>query len=175
MLRVVFDTTVLCEDFLLRRPAATRLFAAAAAGSACVHLSPVVLAETERRYLEDLRSAAGSLTTKLKSLGQFGVTVTHDLDLEQRRASEDYLAFLEEILRRPGVSREHWPDISHEALVDRDMRMLPPFRKGREGTTGYRDTLIWLGTVDIARRHPGDDVVLVSANASPDSSPANLG
>lgn len=166
VLRVVLDTTALCEDFHLRLPSGARLLAAADAGQVVVHLSPIVIAEAERRFLEDVSAEAGSIVDKLKPLvgGRFGAIVTHDIEGQVRAAREVYPAFLVALLTRAGVHHEDWPVTSHQELVGRDLRLMPPFRRLKEATTGYRDTLVWLQTLDIAQRHPTDDVVLVSAN-----------
>jgi hypothetical protein len=127
-----------------------------------------VTAEAERRFSEDVSAHSGSLVDRLKPMsgGRFGDIVSHDVDAQVRAAMQAYPGFIADLRSRVGVEVEAWPNAPHEEVAGRDLRQMLPFRKLKGGSIGYRDTLVWLTTLDIARRHPDDDVVLVSANGS---------
>ncbi|MDP8931873.1 MAG: PIN domain-containing protein [Actinomycetota bacterium] len=128
----------------------------------------VVLAEATDGHARDVRSAWDSVMSLLGELGRLGMQ--QDFADELSGAADELLnAYpdrLRERLERSGVLVEPWPDLPHEAITGRAVHRQLPFREVRDGTVGYRDTLVWLTVLAVARSHPDDDVMLVSANRS---------
>jgi hypothetical protein len=169
MLRVLLDTTVLCDDYMLDRPDSRRLLEAARNTLCTVHFSPVVIAEAHRRHSEDLKDARRSLVARLEVLeeGKFGLHsgFVHQLKEICDTRERDYPQLLQRIIDGAGMELEPWPTTAHEQLVNRDLGRHKPFREIKDqGTVGYRDALIWMGVVNLAQRYPDDPVILVSNN-----------
>jgi hypothetical protein len=167
MLRVVFDTTVFCNDFTLSNPEAKRVLDAAAAGDLTIHVSEVVIDETKRRYREDLTAAGQELASKAHPLqgGRFGAVLNADIRGDFQRAVAEFADRFDELLGGDGIVLEPYPDVAHKDVVERDLERRRPFRALNKGSTGYRDTLIWESFIEIVKRHPNDQVVFVTNNS----------
>jgi hypothetical protein len=168
VLRVVLDTTVLVNDYLLQRPDSRALLEACAQGICIVHVPSVVMAEAGRRHEEDIGEAERVATTRLRDfeVGRFGLggdlTARLREGVEQRRLA--YPRLLGELCASPNVEVDPWPSADHVEVVSRDLSRRKPFRQASSGSIGYRDTLIWLGVLELVARHPADTFVLVSNN-----------
>lgn len=80
--------------------------------------------------------------------------------VETRSESFDYRAYLmERFDRQLGIEALPWPTVDHADLVRRAVSRRPPFD---ENGGGYRDSLVWISVLELARS--GHDVALVSAD-----------
>jgi hypothetical protein len=168
MLRVVLDSTVFCQDFLLASDEAIRLRTAASEGRIAVHVSQIVVDEVLRRYSEDIRDEGRSLESKLRPFagGRFGRVITADIEADLRSARDGYPMVLDDLLKLPGFLVEPYPEVQHETLVKRDLERRLPFRSSKEkSSTGYRDSLVWLTVIEIAKKFPADEVLFVTNNS----------
>lgn len=168
MLRVVFDTTVFCNDFNLANRESQHCLEAAASGAIALHVSEVVVAETKRRFREDVTAAAQELTPRARPLqgGRLGNILTADIRGDVQRAIDRYAEDLDTLLAQVGITIEPFPDVSHQDVVQRDLDRRRPFRAlSKGGSTGYRDALIWESFIEIAVRHPDDPIVFVTNNS----------
>jgi len=168
MLRVVLDTTVFCSDFTLSRDSALKLLESARNGNVAIHVSEVVIAETKRRFDEDLRNEGRSLSDKARNFinGRFGSVFEVDIHASVQSAQVAYPELLDGILHGNGVIIEDFPQVSHEEVVRRDLERKLPFRSGKDKpSSGYRDSLIWLTVLDIGSRYKDDQIVFVTANS----------
>ena len=168
MLRVVFDTTVFCNDFWFTDAEAQRSIEAAASGNIVIHVSEIVVAETKRRYREDASAAAQEVQSKARALqgGRFGNIVTADIRGDVQRATDAYPERFDQLLAHDGIIIDPYPDVSHQDVVQRDLERRRPFRISGKGSTGYRDTLIWESLVETALRYPDDQIVFVTDNSA---------
>jgi hypothetical protein len=165
-LRVVLDSTVFCDDFMLQKNAARQLRTAAAEGRVVVHVSRVVVDEVNRRYREDVWTEGRSIVDKARQFsgGRFGNVLQVNLEDPFRKAREDYSGILDRLMQEPGLVVEPYPEVSHEDLVARDLQRKLPFRQLKDGSIGYRDALIWTTALEIAEQHPDDMIVFVTNN-----------
>lgn len=168
MLRVVLDTTVFCNDFTLSKDSARKLLDAAENERVAIHVSKVVIAETKRRFEEDIQDEGRSLAAKALPFveGRFGSILDVDVRGSIASAQQAYPDVLDELLLRRGVCVEEYPAATHDEVVQRDLARVLPFSGGKnKPSSGYRDSLIWLTVLEIGARHEDDQIVFVSANS----------
>ncbi|QPI36976.1 PIN domain-containing protein [Mycobacterium kubicae] len=100
-------------------------------------------------------------------LGQFGLAdaqaaMVAVINQESDGYEEWLLARLEEL----GIEIQPVPAVHHMEIARRASAGRTPFTRNKEGKTkdGYRDTLIWLTVLAVAKENPGDTVWLISEN-----------
>ena len=146
---LVLDSTELCADWFLR---SIEYRIATKDGRITLALPAVVLLEAQANFghkaAEELRAISGQLI-RLERMGF--------RDIRLPETEDSYASQILDILEEREVSVLPWPTISHEEVSTRAIGRNPPFdSKG----SGYRDTLVWLSALDLAR--DGKTVVLAS-------------
>jgi hypothetical protein len=167
MILVSLDANALYGDPLLLKPFCQRLLAHAGAGVCEVHMSPVVLAELDRRLAADMGGEHDAVETRIRTVGdRYQVPVTEmlsELDALRSAARDRVDARREELRTAPGFFVQPWPEESVPSVVERELARRRPFLDiEKVGTIGHRDTIIWLGTVQLADERPDDDVIFVT-------------
>ena len=61
-----------------------------------------------------------------------------------------------------GVFIQPWPSYSGEEIVKRELENRRPFLKKEVGTIGHRDTVIWLGLIELTQSFPNDIIFFVT-------------
>lgn len=156
---VFLDTTALYADLSMSGVHFRILFAGVQHLKVELMVSQVTLDEAARHFGDRRQKAVDDLRAAYRELLRIG-------ELGLGEPNVDVVGFY------PFLDREHWrvaptvlpyPDVTHEALVDRDLSRRKPFTdKGK----GYRDALIWLSLVEALRRAGGPKrVALVSGNS----------
>ncbi len=69
----------------------------------------------------------------------------------------------QELVEDGGVFIQPWPAYSGEEIVKRELDCRRPFLRKDVGTIGHRDTVIWLGLVELAKSFP-DDIIFFITN-----------
>ena len=57
---------------------------------------------------------------------------------------------------------EDFPDIRHEIVVKRALQRKKPFKA--DGSTGYRDYLVWQTCLEVARRYANEEIHFITEN-----------
>jgi len=57
---------------------------------------------------------------------------------------------------------EDYPDIKHEIVVKRALQRKKPFKT--DGSTGYRDYLVWQTCLEVARRYASEEIHFITEN-----------
>lgn len=140
-MKVVIDTNVFCEDYLLKGAHFRLFFESLASVPASLHIPEVVIDELANRYKEDLSAALereGESRSAVKRLVGDSTQLPHigiDVKLETARIR----THIENTVKEHGAILPY-PEVPHKKLVERDLSRRKPFK--RDGS-GYRDALIW--------------------------------
>lgn len=100
-------------------------------------------------------------------LGQFRLTDNQAVMVTAiDRESDEYEAWLPRRLIARGIEIEPVPAVEHMEIARRASAGRTPFIRGKDGKTkdGYRDTLVWLTVLAVAKGNPGEHVWLISDN-----------
>ena len=100
-------------------------------------------------------------------LGQFRLTDNQAAMVTAiDRESDEYEEWLPRRLVELGIEIEPVPAVEHMEIARRASAGRTPFTRNKDGKTkdGYRDTLIWLTVLAVAKANPGEQVWLVSDN-----------
>jgi hypothetical protein len=165
---IVPDTNALFGDAPMVRATSKNVLNLLDAAQAVLVFSPIVLEELKRRRSDDVRDLARGIQTQAKKLGSRAGTdtaaVAFEIDKIAAQAQTRYQDRLNEILAMPGVVLGSWPSATAQEMVQRELARKRPFLDMEKGTIGHRDTAIWLGVVELAKHHVGEQIVLVTAD-----------
>jgi len=160
------DSNSLHGDRLLSKPRlGERLLNQVAEGRCQLHLSPVVIGELSRQELAELNLHHKELDTRINRIDKaHGDTDQLREQLQTFVANAEALieARYRELADGGGVFIEQWPSYSGEEIVKRELEDRRPFLRKEAGTIGHRDTVIWLGLVELAKSHPDDMIFFVT-------------
>lgn len=160
---IVVDTSSVWGDLLLKSVSWDVLAACASEDpNFYIRFSATVVDEIAAKYIEQAHAETNHLSDKIQKLliDSEVVDAARDALDEQCQGIKDYLE--DRIVNQLHGGLMPWPAQSHEQIVDRTLKRVPPFdQKGR----GYRDTLIWLAAVDEAHRLDAE-LIVVSKDAA---------
>jgi len=160
---VVLDSTAIYPHPRLSDGYGRLLLTKADEGSVRLAIPEVVLRESARHYARKVLQAARDFrkaSTALVDLGRMPRIERPDDPPSSSKLQDEYLAFIEQLLRNRGQVLP-LPRVSHMEILDRLFEERKPFNSdGR----GYRDTLIWQSVVDLARSGDAARIDLVTDN-----------
>jgi hypothetical protein len=117
-------------------------------GRFALHLPEVVVMELKAHGAVAATSAATRYAQDARTLRQLGeLPATPD----PVALTATYPARLDQRLEELGATVVPIPDVTHHQLLERALRKRKPF--GEKKDTGYKDTLIWLTVLHVARQH----------------------
>ena len=77
---------------------------------------------------------------------------------------DKYKDFLEIfIIKSSMIVAEDYPKVKHEDIVQRALKRKKPFKA--DGSTGYRDYLVWLACLETTRRYANEEIHFITSNA----------
>lgn len=156
-MRVVLDSNIICRDFRLVGSTFRVLFDGLARAGHSLHVPQVVIDEVLNKYAEQLRKIKKSLDEARRVVGEIESPFTNATIEELVEAYRDMLLSRFEQVRATIID---YPDVPHEAVVQRALNRRKPFApSGR----GYRDALIWENVLSLAAS-PGQDIAFISGN-----------
>lgn len=167
-MRVVLDTNALFDDPVMVRDAAKRVLELLYPARATLIFSPIVLGELNRQRrddVEDLHAPTRGRIRKIAALA--GVDASALLAQTQTlvdAADDRWTSRWNEIIAEDSVEIGSWPEANPKQMVERELSRRRPFMDKDPGTVGHRDTLIWLGIVELAREDPDDEILFVTAD-----------
>ena len=138
-MRVVIDTSILCQDYLLQKPHFRVLIDGCLLIPAKIYIPEVVIDELVNRFSEDLYEVQAQLQRATKEIA----TLTNRPEtpgIAVEREVAKYREYIYSKIKGEGIEILPYPDIPHKKIVERDLARRKPFK--RNGS-GYRDTLIW--------------------------------
>lgn len=81
---------------------------------------------------------------------------------------ENYPVVLKRVIEEQGIELLPYPQVTHREVVRRDLHKRKPFREFEQGTTGYRDTLIWETVLELCGKTDLSDKVILLTNNTQD-------
>lgn len=160
-MRIVPDSTVFVADLAILGEELANLLASLRSMVGMLCIPDVVLDEVknkQREILVEQDVAVRALRRKIRNVSGY---VPPPIDVTSE-ARSSFLAMLDDLLAEPWTSRLAYPEVSHQAVVERELSGRKPFNRAKH--TGYRDYLLWL-TVLREAAVSEEAIAFVTANA----------
>lgn len=165
---IFIDSNILCSDYYLKSP---RFELIRKVGT--IVLGKIVIDEVCNKFKEQLEIAQSSLNKNLNSINKLlpNPLCINDITIESE--VQKYREYLEQfsILESMSMANEY-PDVSHERIVARALLRKKPFKQ--DGSTGYRDYLVWLTCLKLACSYTLEDIHFITQNTSDFSDSSNI-
>jgi hypothetical protein len=160
-MRVVLDTSVLYGDPRMEGTQSRVLLDGLARISGEIFLPEVVLDELATKVQEQIREICTKAKGAFEQLRDLvGVVETNDVGAVERKALAAAEASVASLRKKCKVVG--YPNASPKEAVARELSRRKPFH--HDSGAGYRDYLIWLSVLDVARRD-AQDVVFITNNS----------
>lgn len=165
---IIPDANALYSDPLFRKTLAVTVLERLEAAKARLLLSPVVIGELKRHFLDEAMESADVVTSRLRKFERWtGIATQGAHDLIQAARSEAVIRWengFDDITSGPNVDIAPWPSMSTQSVVERELARRRPFIDFDRGTVGHRDTVIWEGVLEAAEANPEHVIIFVSAD-----------
>jgi hypothetical protein len=161
MITVYPDTNALHNNVALSNDSGRRLAHELTSNGDKLQLSPVVLAEMQRRELGEADAAGAQMTSVVTRTLRGSPVDGTAMDLRSSIAHK-----YTDVLSRPYVELDDWPEVSAQEVTERELDRRRPFLDIPDhGTIGHRDAMIWEGVLQAARiLEDGDALIFVSGD-----------
>ena len=155
---IFIDSNILCSDYHMSNykfELINRI--------GTIVLGEIVIDEACNKYKEQLTSAITSIDKSVRSINKL---LSSNLDFNKISIDTEvqkYRDFLEMFSIESGMSiAEEYPHISHKEIVNRALLRKKPFKQ--DGSTGYRDYLVWLTCIALARTYASEEIHFITQN-----------
>lgn len=156
---IFLDSNILCSNYYMRGPSFEVLQKVGT-----IVLGQIVVDEVCNKYREVLEE---QLLKLKKSVDDLNRTIAEPfiqieiLDVESE--CKKYRDFIELFIIESGMTiAEEYPNVKHEDVVKRALARKKPFKA--DGSTGYRDYLVWETCLNLARRYGNEEIHFISSN-----------
>ena len=156
---IFLDSNIICADYKMK---SISFELAQKVGT--IVLGQIVVDEVCKKYRENLEEKAAKTRKAIQDLNDLLFTphiVWNELDVSD--ACSKYKDFLEMFIIESGMTiAEPYPNDSHEIIVQRALQRKKPFKA--DGSTGYRDYLVWLTCLNVAKSCSSEEIHFISGN-----------
>lgn len=156
---IILDSNIICSNFHMKGPS----FEVAQRVGTIV-LGQIVVDEVCNKYKEILVELAAKVNNTIQDLNKLladSPTSWNEIDVDDR--CDKYKDFLEMFIIESGMTvAEDYPEAKHKDIVQRALQRKKPFKA--DGSTGYRDYLVWLTCLETARRYTNEEIHFISSN-----------
>ena len=156
---IFLDSNIICSDFKMKSPS----FEVVQKVGTIV-LGQIVVDEVCNKYRENLEEKAAKTRKAIQDLNDLLFTphiVWNELDVSDECSK--YKDFLEMLIIESGMTvAEPYPNDKHEIIVQRALQRKKPFNL--DGSTGYRDYLVWLTCLNVAKSYSSEEIHFISGN-----------
>lgn len=124
----------------------------------------IVVDEVCNKYREMLDEQVQKLQRGVNDLNRMiSSPVDISLDALIESECEKYRDFLDIFIIESGMTvAEDYPQNPHDQIVKRALQRKKPFKA--DGSTGYRDYLVWLTCLEVAQSHSNEDIHFITSN-----------
>lgn len=156
---IFIDSNILCSNYRMKGPS----FEVAQRVGTIV-LGQIVVDEVCNKFKENLVEQVTKVNNAIRDLNKLIDESPISLDkIDVEEKCNEYKDFLEMFIIESGMTvAEDYPDIKHEIVVRRALQRKKPFKT--DGSTGYRDYLVWQTCLDVARRYTSEEIHFISEN-----------
>lgn len=162
------DSNIICSNYYMVGPS----FEIAKKVGTIV-LGQIVVDEVSNKYKETLEEQVKKVNNAVHELNKFlpdSVPLLEDIDVIDR--CRQYNDFLEMSIIVSGMTvAESYPRTGHKTIVQRALQRKKPFKA--DGSTGYRDYLVWLTCLELARSYSSEEIHFITSNTRDFSDPNN--
>ena len=164
----VLDSSILCSNFHMTGPSFEIL-----RRIGTIVIPEIVYDEVCNKYRELLVKHKESLfkvTNDISRLTQKDIKISFDESMIEEEYKK-YVDILDMFIIESGMTiPEPYPQIKHKDIVARALQRKKPFKS--DGSTGYRDYLLWCTCLNIARQYSSEEIHFITNNTK-DFSDAN--
>lgn len=162
---IFLDSNILCSDFYMSNPRFLSI-----KKIATIILGQIVVDETVNKYREILSEKIQQISNTLKSVNKMASNqISIPLDNFVETETEKYRNFLDFFsFENYRGEAESYPNDPHEVVVRRALQRKKPFKA--DGSTGYRDYLVWRTALNLACQNKDEDIHFITNNVNDFSS-----
>lgn len=162
---IFLDSNILCSDFYMSNPRFLSI-----KKIATIVLGQIVVDETVNKYREILSEKIQQISNTLKSVNKMASNqISIPLDNFVETETEKYRNFLDFFsFENYRGEAESYPNDPHEVVVRRALQRKKPFKA--DGSTGYRDYLVWRTALNLACQNKDEDIHFITNNVNDFSS-----
>ena len=153
------DSNIICSNYYMTGPS----FEVAKKVGTIV-LGQIVVDEVCNKYKEDIEGQVTKVKNAIQDLNRLipGAPITLN-KIDSIKECEKYKDFLEMFIIENGMTvAESYPKAEHEVIVQRALQRRKPFKA--DGSTGYRDYLVWLTCLEAAKWYSSEEIHFISGN-----------
>ena len=164
MTNYIIDTNFVHLDYFLKGTFITILSQSSEVLRHKVYMPMVVYDEMIKQHREDVEDQimkardiekdAYRLMDKKIEINLYGL----------EESSKNYPDVLKRAIEEQGIELLPYPQVTHREVVRRDLYKRKPFREVEQGTTGYRDTLIWETVLELCGKTSQSDKIILLTN-----------
>lgn len=154
---IFLDSNILCSNYFLNGPSFEVMRKVGT-----IVICEIVYDEVCNKYHEMLIENNKKMQRAIEDLNRLlpsPLTLSSESIIND--AVEKYEGFLYAQLLSDGFI-EAYPDISHKMVVNRALSRKKPFKE--DGSTGYRDYLIWRSLINVAKSYSQEEIHFISTN-----------
>lgn len=135
----------------------------------------VIVEEIIKRVELIIDNTNNTITEKNKKLEKYKISDLYKLThLDKNVVINDFHNQLLDFYKNNNIELEDYPQtITVQNVLDRALSKKKPF-KNDGGDAGFKDYLIWLTIMEIAKKHPSDNINFVTANKKDFTKDKNL-
>ena len=144
-MKLVLDTNVIHDDFMLHGPRITKLCSAAPSLGYDVLVPEVVFDEVVNQYRKKLLQSMSGYSAVVKMIDEVKTGAKRSFEREAfvKKCIDDYKPVLLSRLHELGIHIIPYPSVDAKKLISKDLLLKKPFREVKEETTGLCDAMIW--------------------------------
>lgn len=144
-MKLVLDTNVIHDDYMLHGPRITKLSSAAPSLGYEVLVPEVVFDEVVNQYRKKLLQNMSGYSAVVKMIDETktGAKISFDKEAFVGKCVDDYKPFLLNRLHELGINIIPYPIFDAKKLVIKDLLLKKPFREVKDETIGLCDAVIW--------------------------------
>ncbi len=150
-MRVAIDSNVICKDFLLTGALSRVFFDGLAVTGHSLYVPQLVIDEVTNKYSERLAICQTKIDKEIRSIERLTTqTLLSPISNDRRQEmARKYREVLKNRLSEAGAAIVKYPTVSHRTVVHRSLSRRWPFDTK---DSGYRDYLIWMTIIKLARQ-----------------------
>ena len=157
---IYIDSSILCANFYMKGPSFEIMQKVGT-----IVLSQIVYDEVVNKFKERLFEGQRKIHNGIDSVNELlSSPIPEPLSNDQIDSEcKKYSDFLDGYIIYSGQTiPEPYPTIPHEQIVKRALLRKRPFKE--DGSTGYRDYLVWMSCINVARTYAQEDIHFISCN-----------
>lgn len=157
---VFLDTNILYNDFYMKN---IQFELIRKVGT--IVLGEIIIDEACKKYRERLIESYNALKNDERSINGLIHNPLNISSIDIESETQEYRNFLEMYAFESGMGETiEYPSVSHKDVVARAIMGKKPFKP--DGKDGYRDYMVWLSCLELAKRYTSEEIHFITQNIS---------